>query len=50
MNLTQLQFAKSIHRGFSTATKWEHDFTPPSQKALDYIIRVYELEDDYFDL
>ena len=48
MNLTQLQFARSIHRGFSTVTKWEQELTTPSQDALDEIIRVYELEEDYF--
>lgn len=49
MNLTQLQFARSIHRGFSTVTKWEQELTTPSQEALDDIIRVYELAEDYFD-
>lgn len=50
MNLTQLQFARSIHRGFSTVTKWEQELTTPSQEALDEIIRVYELDEGYFDL
>lgn len=41
MNLTQLQFDRSIHRNFSTVTKWEQELTTPSREAIDNIIRVY---------
>lgn len=50
LNITQLQFAKSIHRGFGTVTKWEQEITPPKEEAINDIIRVYELEEDYFNL
>ena len=50
LDITQLQFATSIHRGFGTVTKWEQELTTPSQEALDDIINIYNLEDDYFDI
>ena len=49
LNLTQLEFAKSIHRGFGTVTKWEQGITVPSDEAIEEIIRVYELNEDYFN-
>ena len=49
LNITQLQFAKSIRRRFGTVTKWEQELTIPSDKAIDDIIRIYGLEDNYFD-
>ncbi|WP_394903684.1 helix-turn-helix domain-containing protein [Clostridium butyricum] len=48
LNITQMQFAKSIHRGFGTVTKWEQELTTPSEDALDEIIRVYNLNNGYF--
>lgn len=50
MNLTQLQFAKSIHRGFGTITKWEQELTIPSEEAIYDIIMIYGIKDDYFDI
>lgn len=44
LNIIQLQFAKSIHRGFSTITKWEQELTAPSKEAINDIISSYSLE------
>lgn len=50
LNLSQLQFAKSIHRGFGTVTKWEQGITVPSEEAIRDIIKIYNLDDEYFNL
>lgn len=47
--LTQLQFAKSINRGFGTVTKWEQNLTFPDLKALNDIINIYNLPKDFFE-
>ncbi|MBA8967332.1 MULTISPECIES: helix-turn-helix domain-containing protein [Clostridium] len=49
LNLAQMQFAKSIHRGFTTVTKWEQELTTTSEKALTNIIEIYKLQENYFD-
>ena len=50
LNITQMQFAKSIHRGFGTVTKWEQELTVPSDKVIDDIIKIYGLDCDYFKI
>lgn len=50
LDLTQLQFARSIGRVFGSVTKWEQELTTPSKPTLDDIINIYDLEDDYFDM
>ena len=47
--LTQLQFAKSINRGFGTVTKWDQNSTSPDPKALKDIINTYNLPKDFFE-
>lgn len=49
-NITQLQFARSIHRGFGTVTKWEQEITTPSNNTLSDIVTIYNLDENYFDL
>ena len=48
-NVTQLQFARSIKRGFGTVTKWEQGINTPSKSTLNEIIDVYNLPENYFD-
>ncbi|MGL5151287.1 MAG: helix-turn-helix domain-containing protein [Clostridium sp.] len=47
-NLTQLEFAKKIHRGFGRVTKWEQGLTNPSPEALEDIINIFKLNSNYF--
>ncbi|SDO89018.1 hypothetical protein SAMN04488529_101737 [Clostridium gasigenes] len=47
--LTQLEFAKSIHRGFGTITKWEQELTFPNKDSISYIISIYNLDENYFN-
>ena len=49
-NLTQLEFAKSLHKGFGTITKWEQELTSPYEKNLSDIISIYNLDKNYFNL
>ena len=50
LGLTQLQFAKSIHRGFGTITKWEQNLTIPKPYILSEIISLYNLPNSYFNI
>ena len=50
LGLTQLQFSKSIHRGFGTVSKWEQNLTIPKPDVIKNIIILYNLSDDYFNL
>lgn len=49
-NLTQLEFAKSLHKGYGTITKWEQGLTFPYEKNLSDIISIYHLDKNYFNL
>lgn len=48
-DITQLEFAKSINKGFGTITKWEQGLTIPSQDTLNRIKNIYNLPEIYFD-
>lgn len=48
LGLTQLQFAREIHRGFGTVTKWEQNLAVPRLNMLNEIINIYKLDKDYF--
>lgn len=50
LGLTQLQFAKSINRGFGTITKWEQNLTIPTPYTLSEIICIYNLPSNYFNI
>lgn len=50
LGITQLQFAKSIKRGFGTVTKWEQELTTPNESTLNYIIDIYKLSTNYFNI
>lgn len=50
LNLTQLELAKFIHRGFGTVSKWEEEIRIPSYDDIEEIIRVYGVDKDYFKL
>ena len=41
LGLTQLQFAREIHRGFGTVTKWEQNLAVPRLNMLNEIIDIY---------
>ena len=49
LGLTQLQFAKSINRGFSTVTKWEQNLTIPKSSVLKDMILIYNLDNGFFN-
>ncbi|MDU5111878.1 MAG: hypothetical protein E6248_15685 [Clostridium sp.] len=50
LRLTQLQFAKSINRGFGTITKWEQNLTIPNHYTLSKIICIYNLPSNHFNI
>lgn len=50
LGLSQLQFAKSIHRGFGTIAKWEQNLTIPKPDILSEIISLYNLPNSYFNI
>lgn len=47
--LTQLQFAQSINKGFSTITKWEQNIFTPDAKSIEDIISSFILPKNYFE-
>lgn len=49
-DLTQLQFAKLLHRGFGTITKWEQGINIPKEETLIEICTILNINIDYFNL
>ena len=50
LDISQLEFAKSLNKSFSTITKWEQGLVEPPKRVLNIIVKLYNLPKDYFDI